>query len=302
MNKFSEQLSSGRANIRFDVIGGPERTKIAEDMSFLNYRLGTVDVSGNVTKDKADIVWYYDEPEKTIRYIDDQLVLTSFWEEGELNKIMVSMLANEMDKVGLHPFHSSSVVYKGCGILLVGGENNHGKSMTQLEGCKRGAEIFSTETTVMDHETGIALYGSKNIYVRKRAKGTERSDLADQDEGVKMFFGEEPEMPMCYEPKNMELAVMPCIDGWFKTDVKKMGQFEAAYQSYHSMMNFFGLNQLLCGVNGLAMPIVDTDERRQDRAKFCAKYAAGRPYYMIRAKSPQLVFDEIDKLMDELFG
>ena len=187
------------------------------------------------------------------------------------------MLANEMDRVGLHPFHSSSVVYKGHGILLVGGENNHGKSMTQLEGCRRGASIFSTETTVMDHETGIALYGSKNIYVRKRAKGTERSDLADQDEGVKMFFGDEPEMPMCYEPTNMDLAVMPCIDGWFKTEVKPMGQFEAAYQSYHSMMNFFGLNQLLCGKHGLVMPIVDTDQRRQDRGAFCAKYAAGRP-------------------------
>ena len=117
---------------------------------------------------------------------------------------------------------------------------------------------------------------------------------------VKMFFGDEPEMPMCYEPKQMDLAIMPCIDGWFKTEVKPMGQFEASYQSYHSMMNFFGLNQLLCGVNGLAMPIVDTDERRQDRAAFCAKYAAGRPYFMIRAKSPQLVFDEIDKLMAEL--
>ena len=115
-----------------------------------------------------------------------------------------------------------------------------------------------------------------------------------------MFFGDEPEMPMCYEPKQMDLAVMPCIDGWFKTDVKKMGQFEASYQSYHSMMNFFGLNQLLCGKYGLAMPIVDTDARRQDRAAFCTKYAAGRPYYMIRAKSPQLVFDEIDKLMEEL--
>lgn len=68
---------------------------------------------------------------------------------------MVTMLANQMDKEGLHPFHSSSVVYKGHGILLVGGENNHGKSMTQLEGCRRGASIFSTETTVMDHETGI---------------------------------------------------------------------------------------------------------------------------------------------------
>lgn len=52
-----------------------------------------------------------------------------------------------------------------------------------------------------------------------------------------------------------------------------MGQFEAAYQSYHSMMNFFGLNQLLCGKHGLVMPIVDTDERRQDRGAFCAKYA-----------------------------
>lgn len=300
MSTFSEQISSNKAVLRFDVIGGPERTTVAEDMSFLNYRLGSVEVSHEITKEKPDIVWYYDEAAKTIRYENEQLILTSFWEEGELNKIMVSMLANEMDKVGLHPFHSSSVIYKGHGILLVGGENNHGKSMTQLEGCRRGAEIFSTETTVMDHESGIALYGSKNIYVRKRAKGTERSDLADQDEGVKMFFGDEPEMPMCYEPKQMDLAVMPCIDGWFKTDVKKMGQFEASYQSYHSMMNFFGLNQLLCGKFGLAMPIVDTDARRQDRAAFCAKYAAGRPYYMIRAKSPQLVFDEIDKLMEEL--
>ena len=300
MRTFSEQNSSNKAALRFDVIGGPKRTAVAEDMSFLNYRLGSVEVSHEITKERADIVWYYDEAVKSIRYVDGQLILTSFWEEGELNKIMVSMLANEMDKVGLHPFHSSSVIYKGHGILLVGGENNHGKSMTQLEGCRRGAEIFSTETTVMDHESGIALYGSKNIYVRKRAKGTERSDLADQDEGVKMFFGDEPEMPMCYEPKQMDLAVMPCIDGWFKTDVKKMGQFEASYQSYHSMMNFFGLNQLLCGKYGLAMPIVDTDARRQDRAAFCAKYAAGRPYYMIRAKSPQLVFDEIDKLMEKL--
>ena len=300
MSTFSEQISSNKAVLRFDVVGGPARTAVAEDMSFLNYRLGAVEVSHEITKERPDIIWYYDEKVKSIRYEDGQLILTSFWEEGELNKIMVSMLANEMDKVGLHPFHSSSVVYKGHSILLVGGENNHGKSMTQLEGCRRGAEIFSTETTVMDHESCIALYGSKNIYVRKRAKGTERSDLADQDEGVKMFFGDEPEMPMCYEPKQMELAVMPCIDGWFKTEVKPMGQFEAAYQSYHSMMNFFGLNQLLCGKHGLVMPIVDTDERRQDRGAFCAKYAAGRPYFMIRAKSPQLVFDEIDKLMEQL--
>ena len=160
MNVFTEELKSGKAVLRFDVVGGPTRTGIAEDMSFLNYRLGTVEVSHEVTKEKADIVWNYDEPKKAIRYTGQQLILDSFWEEGELNKIMVSMLANEMDKCGIHPFHSSSVVYKGHGILLVGGENNHGKSMTQLEACKRGAQVFSTETTVMDDKTGIALYAS----------------------------------------------------------------------------------------------------------------------------------------------
>ena len=159
MSTFSEQISSNKAVIRFDVVGGPERTAVAEDMSFLNYRLGSVEVSHEITKEQPDIIWYYDEAVKSIRYENEQLILTSFWEEGELNKIMVTMLANQMDKEGLHPFHSSSVVYRGHGILLVGGENNHGKSMTQLEGCRRGASIFSTETTVMDHETGIALYG-----------------------------------------------------------------------------------------------------------------------------------------------
>ncbi len=300
MKVFSEQLSSNRAAIRFDVIGGPERDSIAQDMSFLNYRLGTVTVSKEITREKADILWKYDEPVKTIKYEDGQLILTSFWEEGELNKIMVSMLANEMDKCGLHPFHSSSVVYKGVGILLVGGENNHGKSMSQLEGCRRGASIFSTETTVMDGDF-TALYGSKNIYVRHRAKGTERSDLPDQDQGVVKFFGKEPDMPMTSEPCRMGLAIMPCIDGHFDTQVTRMGQFEAAYQSFHSMMNFFGLNQLLCGKFGLAMPVIDDDPvRRQARAEFCAKYAATMPYYMIRAKTPQIVFDEIDKLMQTL--
>ena len=301
MKVFSEQLSSGKAAIRFDVIGGPDRDKIAEDMSFLNYRLGTVEVSDKVTKEKADIVWNYDEPVKSITFENGVLTLNSFWEEGELNKIMVSMLANEMDKCGMHPFHSSSIIYKGKGILLVGGENNHGKSMTQLEGCARGADLFSTETTVTD-EDGLALYGSKNIYVRKRAKGTERSDLPDQDQGVTMFFGKEPDMKMVYEPCKMDLCIMPCIDGHFQTQVTKMGQFEASYQLFHSLMNFFGMNQLLCGVNGLAMPVVDDDPvRRQHRAKFCSQFAAGRPFYMIRAKSPQILFDEIEKIMEQEF-
>ena len=83
MSTFSEQISSNKAVIRFDVVGGPERTAVAEDMSFLNYRLGSVEVSHEITKEQPDIIWYYDEAVKSIRYENEQLILTSFWEEGD---------------------------------------------------------------------------------------------------------------------------------------------------------------------------------------------------------------------------
>ena len=51
MSTFSEQISSNKAALRFDVIGGPKRTAVAEDMSFLNYRLGSVEVSHEITKE-----------------------------------------------------------------------------------------------------------------------------------------------------------------------------------------------------------------------------------------------------------
>ena len=98
-------------------------------------------------------------------------------------------------------------------------------------------------------------------------------------------------------PLKIDLAVMPGIDGHFDTQVTPMGNFEKCYQSFHSLMNFFGLNQLLCGETGLVMPILDTDERRQKRGEFLKKFCEPIPYYMIRAKSPQILFDEIEKLL-----
>lgn len=295
MNLFSEQISSNKAAVRIDVIGGEKREHIVEDDTFLNYRLGSVEVSQKITKGKPDIVWNIDKLVKNIFYKEGQLILDSLWEEGEINKIMVSMLAMEMDNVGLHPFHSSSVRYRDKTILLLGSENNHGKSMSQLEGCRRGGQLISTETTVTDGN-GVALFGSKNVYIRKRAKGTERSDIPDQDEGVCKFFDKEPEMPHYNDPSNIDLVIMPCIDGWFDTKVVPMIQFERCFHTYHSLSNFFGLSQLL-SPDGLVMPIIDTDEKRQARGKFVSKFAEGRQYFMIRAKTPQIVFDEIDKLL-----
>ena len=140
---------------------------VLDEMSFLNYRLASVQSRKETRKVRADIIWNREKKAKNIRYQGQQLFVDADWEQGEMNKIIVTMVAFQMDKVGLHPFHSSAVRYKEKTILFLGGESNHGKSMSQIEGCRRGGKVISTETTVTDDE-GIVVMGSKSVYLRMR--------------------------------------------------------------------------------------------------------------------------------------
>lgn len=294
MGILREEMMSGDGVLRIDVVGANNQEHVLDEMTFLNYRLASVQSRKEIQKPKPDIIWNREKSVKDIRYTGGQLFLDGEWEQGELNKVCVSMLAFEMEKVGLHPFHSSAVRYRGKTILFLGGENNHGKSMSQIEGCRRGGQIVSTETTVTDDD-GIVIMGSKNVYLRMRAKGTERADLPSQDQGVSKFFDKEPEFVNFEEPAPIDLVIMPGIDGHFDTKVVEMNRFEREYQTYHSVMNYFGLNQLLAP-GGLVMPIVDTDELRQKRGNFVSRFVENKPYFMIRAKTPQILFEEAEKL------
>ena len=295
MGILREEMMSGDGVLRIDVVGADNQEHVLDEMTFLNYRLASVQSRKEIQKPKPDIIWNREKSVKDIRYTGGQLFLDGEWEQGELNKVCVSMLAFEMEKVGLHPFHSSAVRYRGKTILFLGGENNHGKSMSQIEGCRRGGQIVSTETTVTDDD-GIVIMGSKNVYLRMRAKGTERADLPSQDQGVAKFFDKEPEFVNFEEPAPIDLVIMPGIDGHFDTKVVEMNRFEQEYQTYHSVMNYFGLNQLLAP-GGLVMPIVDTDELRQKRGNFVSRFVENKPYFMIRAKTPQILFEEVEKIM-----
>ena len=293
MLQLSEEMSCGAAHLRIDVHGPQPLEHVLEEMSFLNYRLASVRVEPEITRPAPDVVWYQDTVEKRIRYEDGMLVLEGEWFQGEFQKVIVSMLALRMEAVGLHPFHSSGIRYRDRTIMFLGGESNHGKTMSQIEGCRRGGLVVSTETTVTD-ERGWAVMGSKNVFLRQRSKGTERSDLPDQDQGVAKFFDKTPEFINYAEPSDVDLVILPDIDGNFDTAVVDMIPFEREYQTYHSLMNYFGLNQLL--TPGLAMPIIDTDELRIKRADFCHRFCK-RPYYLMRAKNPQLLLDEVERLL-----
>lgn len=290
---FSQEFSCGHGRLRVDVESAQPIDRVVQDMNFLNYRLADVTMEETATKDTPDVLWRQTVSGKTIRYEEGILTLDGAWEEGEVQKVLVSMLALQVEAAGQHPLHASAIYYQGKTVMFLGGESNSGKSMSQIEGAARGAEVVSTETVVTD-DKGWAILGSKNIFLRQRAKGAERADKLSQDQGVAMFFGEAPPINIRTEPGDIDLVVMPDIDGNYDIVSAPLSRFEAEYQTYHCLMNYFGMHQLLAP--GLVMPIIDTDALRQQRADFCHRFCE-RPYHIMRGKTPADILDEVEKLL-----
>jgi hypothetical protein len=290
--RLSEELTAGPARLRIDLVGGEPREHVLDDMSFLNYRLADVRIAREPTLGEADIVWNQDGA-KAIAYDGRRMTFTGPWPAGPIQKVIVTMLALRMEAVGLHPFHASAVRYRDRTVLFLGGESNHGKSMGQIEACRRGALLVSTETTVID-EDGRAVMGSKSAFLRKRTEGTERADKAAPERGVEKFFGEMPTWELHEEPSIIDVVVVPAIDGNFEPSLKEMIPFERQFQTLHSLQNYLLLNELLAP--GIPMPLVDTESLRQARAAFVERFA-DRPYFFVRAATPQVLLDEVDRVL-----
>jgi len=292
--QLSEEMVAGPARIRIDVIGGEPREHVLEDMNFMNYRLADVRVSTGASLPRADIVCRADG-EKSVAYDSAESVITFTgpWEEGPIQKVIVAMLALRLEERGWHPFHASAVRYNDRTILFLGGESNHGKSMGQIEANRRGAQLVSTETTVID-EDGVVHMGSQDVYLKKRAKGTERADKAAPNVGVQKFFGEMPTWQVYREPTNVDVVIVPAIDGNFDPSMTEMIPFERQFQTLHSLQNYFLLNELLAP--GWPMPLLDNEQLRRARAKFVERFS-NRPYFFIRAANPQVLMDEVEKVI-----
>ncbi len=290
--QLSEEMSAGAARLRVDVHGGEPREHVLEDMNFLNYRLADVRLEPAVTLGEPDIVWHQDGP-RDIAYDGRRVTFTGPWPAGPIQKVVVAILALRMEAAGLHPFHASAVRYRGRTVMFLGGESNHGKSMAQIEACRRGALLVSTETTVVD-EAGRAVVGSKEPFIKKRTEGTERADKAAPDRGVEKFFGAMPSWGLYTQPSVVDIVVVPAIDGNFDPTLAEMIPFERQFQTLHSLQNYFLLNELLAA--GFPMPIVDTEELRRARAGFVARFSE-RPYYFVRAATPQVLMDEVEAVL-----
>ncbi len=290
--QLTEEMSAGTARLRVDVRGSEPREHVLEDLNFLNYRLADVRISPEVSLPEADIVWDQDG-DRDIAYDGHTMVFTGPWPAGPIQKVVVAMLALRMEAVGLHPFHASAVRYRDRTVMFLGGESNHGKSMGQIEACRRGALLVSTETTVVD-EQGRAVKGSREPFIKKRTEGTERADKAAPERGVQKFFGAMPSWLHYEEPSNVDVVVVPAIDGNFDPSLAEMIPFERQFQTLHSLQNYFLLNELLAP--GFPMPMVDAEPLRRARAGFVARFT-DRPFYFVRAATPQVLMDEVDRVL-----
>jgi hypothetical protein len=289
----SQEMSAGPARLRVDVLGGKARESIVNDMDFLTYRLAAVTMEDSVSVAQPDLIWDV-EADKNISYDGHAMRMSGDWTAGAMQKVLVTMLALRMEAQGLHPSHSSAVRYEGKSILFLGGESNHGKSMGQIEACRRGGLLISTETTVIDEDIK-AVMGSKSVFLReKRAKGTERADKAAPTQGVNKFWGEMPTWEEYPDISEIDVVVLPAIDGNFDPNTKHLGEFESQFQALHSLQNYFLTNELLAP--GFPMPLTDTEELRLARAKFVQKLG-DRPFYFVRAATPQVLMDEVDKVL-----
>ena len=136
--------------------------------------------------------------------------------------------------------------------------------------------------------------GSKQPFLKRRTQGTERADKAAPEAGVAKFFGEMPGWQVLAEPTLVDVVVVPAIDGNFAPSLAEMIPFEREFQTLHSLQNYFLLNELLAP--GIPMPLVDTDDLRRARAAFVHRFC-DRPYYFVRAATPQVLLDEVDRVL-----
>jgi hypothetical protein len=103
-----------------------------------------------------------------------------------------------------------------------------------------------------------------------------------------------PSWELFVEPSNVDVVVVPAIDGNFEPSCAEMIAFERQFQTFHSVQNYFLTNELLAP--GHPMPVVDTDALRAGRAAFVDRFAE-RPYFFVRAATPQVLLDEVDKVI-----
>ena len=145
--------------------------------------------------------------------------------------------------------------------MFLGGESNHGKSMGQIEACRRGGLLVSTETTVIDEDGRRRSWARSRCSSRSAPRARSGPTRPRPKRGVEKFFGDMPTWELFEDAAPVDVVIVPAIDGNFDPSTNEMIPFERQFQTLHSLQNYFLLNELL------APGIADADRRHRGAAR-----------------------------------
>ena len=291
--QLSEELSAGPAKLRIDVDGSEPLDHVLDDMNFLNYRLADVRISPEVSLAEPDIVWHRDA-DKGIAY-DGRTMTLSGAVAGRSDPEGRRHDAGAADGGGRPP----SVPCLGRPLSRQDGPVPwRGVEPRQVDGPDRGLQARRAARVDRDdgHRRGRAppswapASRSSRSGPRAPSAPTRRHPTAvSRSSSARCRAGS-----CTREPSNVDVVIVPAIDGNFDPSSAELIPFERQFQTFHSLQNYFLLNELLAP--GFAMPMVDTDRLREARADFVRRFAE-RPYFFIRAATPQVLLDEMDRVL-----
>lgn len=292
----SEEYYIDEAKVRLDCHVKEDTSKVLSNTSFLTYLLAGIEISDKPSKPKPDIIWYRNSEDRRLKYEDEELEIHGGWIEGEVQKLVVPILRKELEKANLHAFHAAVCKFRGKNVMFMTGEENHGKTMSLIECCRRGGNLIGAESIICD-QNGDIRFASKRVFIEseERSKGTERIDKPSSHQGVKKFFGVLPDINLIEGEKKIDVVTFPDIDGNYDTFTSEMKSFEKEYQTFQCLSYLYFLPAIIS--SQVPMPIFDNDALRRKRAEFITKFTQ-RPYYFIRGSRPQVILDEVEKILE----
>ena len=137
--------------------------------------------------------------------------------------------------------------------------------------------------------------GSKEPFIKKRTEGTERADKAAPERGVQKFFDAMPTWELYTEPSDVDVVIVPAIDGNFDPSLAEMIPVRAPVPDAPLAP------ELLPAQRAARAGLPDADRRHRGaahrRGPTSSQRFTDRPYYFVRAATPQVLLDEVDKVL-----
>ena len=284
----------GPARIRIDVFGGEPREHVLEDMNFMNYRLADVEIAGSVSLPQADIVWQA-EGEKSVAY------------DGRLDRHLHRAVGGRPD-----PEDDRGHACAAPGSARAGTRSTRRPCATRA---RRSCSWAASRTTASRWASSRPIAAARcSCRPRRRSSTTAawprwaaRTSISRSAPRARSgrtrprqtwawpsSSARCPPGTCIAGPSNVDVVIVPAIDGNFDPSVNEMIPFERQFQTLHSLQNYFLLNELLapgCRCR------CSTARRCATREPQFVERFSERPYFFIRAANPQVLMDEVEKVI-----